>query len=116
MLSCAARLVRAQIQSKPACWIVAARGYGDVVEETTFTTNPLNCKQLIPDAGTAVPHEYALHKLDEGPSKTVTVTRDDALKYYRQMQTIRHMETAAENLYKSEVIRGVCHLYSGQVS
>ncbi|XP_066294552.1 pyruvate dehydrogenase E1 component subunit alpha, mitochondrial-like isoform X2 [Branchiostoma lanceolatum] len=98
MLSCAARLVRAQIQSKPtACWVVATRGYADIVDEATFTTS-----------------EYALHKLDEGPSQTVTVTRDDALKYYRQMQTIRRMETAAGNLYKSKVIRGFCHLYSGQ--
>ncbi|VDH94394.1 pyruvate dehydrogenase E1 component alpha subunit [Mytilus galloprovincialis] len=55
-----------------------------------------------------------LHKLEQGPATTVTCTREDALKYYRQMQTIRRMETTAGNLYKSKQIRGFCHLYSGQ--
>ncbi|CAC5358928.1 PDHA [Mytilus coruscus] len=55
-----------------------------------------------------------LHKLEQGPATTVTCTKEDALKYYRQMQTIRRMETTAGNLYKSKQIRGFCHLYSGQ--
>ncbi|XP_038079020.1 probable pyruvate dehydrogenase E1 component subunit alpha, mitochondrial [Patiria miniata] len=58
--------------------------------------------------------DYKLHKLESGPSANVTVTRDDALKLYRQMQVIRRMETAAGNLYKSKAVRGFCHLYSGQ--
>jgi len=57
---------------------------------------------------------YKVHLLDETPNTTVTVTRDDALKYYRQMFLIRRMETAAGNLYKEKAIRGFCHLYSGQ--
>lgn len=57
---------------------------------------------------------YKLHKLDSGPAADVTLTREDALKYYRQMQTIRRMETTAGNLYKDKKIRGFCHLYSGQ--
>ncbi|CAI4224182.1 unnamed protein product [Auanema sp. JU1783] len=57
---------------------------------------------------------YKLHKLDNGPSTTVTLTREDALKYYRDMQIIRRMESAAGNLYKEKKIRGFCHLYSGQ--
>ncbi len=58
--------------------------------------------------------EYKLHKLESGPSTDVTVTREDALKYYRQMQVIRRLETAAGNLYKSKEVRGFRHLYSGQ--
>ena len=56
-----------------------------------------------------------IHRLDSGPPKKAVLTREDGLTYYRQMQTIRRMETAASNLYKSKVIRGFCHLYSGQV-
>lgn len=57
---------------------------------------------------------YKLHRLDFGPSTTVTCTRDDALNFYRKMQTIRRMETAANNMYKEKLVRGFCHLYSGQ--
>lgn len=35
---------------------------------------------------------------------------------YRQMQMIRRMEMAAEGLYRSRLIRGFCHLSTGQVS
>ena len=58
--------------------------------------------------------DYKLHKLESGPSTQVSVTRDDALKFYEQMQLIRRMESAAGNLYKEKKIRGFCHLYSGQ--
>ncbi|ELU11961.1 hypothetical protein CAPTEDRAFT_228796 [Capitella teleta] len=57
---------------------------------------------------------YKVYKLDDGPPESVEVTRDDGLKFYRQMQTVRRMETAAGNLYKEKIIRGFCHLYSGQ--
>lgn len=58
---------------------------------------------------------FRLHKLDHGPSTQVTVTRDDAIELFKQLHTIRRMETAAGNLYKEKIIRGFCHLYSGQV-
>jgi len=44
------------------------------------------------------------------------VTRDEGLHYYREMMTIRRFEQEASKLYKEKVIRGFCHLYSGQVS
>ncbi|XP_054258724.1 probable pyruvate dehydrogenase E1 component subunit alpha, mitochondrial isoform X2 [Macrosteles quadrilineatus] len=57
---------------------------------------------------------FKLHKLEDGPSTTVTISREEAIKFYKQMQTIRRIETAAGNLYKEKIIRGFCHLYSGQ--
>merc|ERR1711953_1588032 len=59
-------------------------------------------------------HPYKLHQLDEGPATTTTITRDEALRIYREMVTIKRMETAAANLYKEKAIRGFCHLCSGQ--
>jgi len=67
------------------------------VAEATFDTKP-----------------YKLHKLEAPIAAQGAITREDALKYYRQMMVIRRMETAAGNLYKEKVIRGFCHLYSGQ--
>lgn len=57
---------------------------------------------------------YKLHHLEHGPSTECTYTREQALKYYKEMKTIRVMETTAGNLYKGKIIRGFCHLYSGQ--
>jgi len=59
-------------------------------------------------------HPFKLHRLEQGPATSTTLTRDDALKYYHEMVTIRRMETAAANLYKEKSIRGFCHLCSGQ--
>ena len=33
---------------------------------------------------------YKLHQLDEGPATTTTITRDEALRIYREMVTIRY--------------------------
>lgn len=57
---------------------------------------------------------YKLHHLESGPSTTVTVKRDEALDMYRSMQMIRRLETSAGNLYKEKLVRGFCHLYTGQ--
>ncbi|XP_028411817.1 pyruvate dehydrogenase E1 component subunit alpha, mitochondrial-like [Dendronephthya gigantea] len=58
--------------------------------------------------------ECKLHRLDSGPPVKATLTREDGLVYYKQMTMIRRMENAADRLYKARVIRGFCHLYSGQ--
>jgi pyruvate dehydrogenase E1 component alpha subunit len=58
---------------------------------------------------------FKLHMLpDVVPPEKASIGREEALKLYRQMQVIRRMETAAGNMYKEKVIRGFCHLYSGQ--
>lgn len=57
---------------------------------------------------------YKLHKLDGPIAETATVTTEEVTHMYRQMAIIRRMETTASNMYKEKVIRGFCHLYSGQ--
>jgi len=68
-----------------------------MASEATFDTRP-----------------YKLHRLEAPPAAQATITRDEALHYYQQMQLIRRMESASSNLYKEKSIRGFCHLYSGQ--
>lgn len=58
--------------------------------------------------------DFKLHNLNDGPATTAVVTKEEALKYYKDMFYIRRLETAAGSLYKDKVIRGFCHLYSGQ--
>ncbi|KAB1281896.1 Pyruvate dehydrogenase E1 component subunit alpha; somatic form; mitochondrial [Camelus dromedarius] len=55
-----------------------------------------------------------LYRLEDGPPVTAMLTREDGLRYYRVMQTIRQMELKADQLYKQKFIRGFCHLCDGQ--
>jgi len=53
--------------------------------------------------------------LCDKPELEVEVTKDELLTMYKQMQTMRRMEMAADALYKAKLIRGFCHLAIGQV-
>jgi pyruvate dehydrogenase E1 component alpha subunit len=69
----------------------------------------------------STPFNVKLHEdsfrshLCETPDLDVAVTKDQLLLMYRQMQTMRRMEMAADALYKAKLIRGFCHLAIGQV-
>lgn len=75
----------------------------------------LSCRSLLFNVLCFVaPKEFKLHNLDKGPATTCTIGKEEALNLYTQMQTIRRLETSAGNLYKEKIVRGFCHLYSGQ--
>ncbi|XP_061754405.1 pyruvate dehydrogenase E1 component subunit alpha, mitochondrial-like isoform X2 [Nerophis ophidion] len=59
-------------------------------------------------------HKCDVHLLDEAPATSVLVAREDALQYYRSMQTMRSLALKARELHKQNIIRGPCHLYTGQ--
>ncbi len=48
------------------------------------------------------------------PSKKSNVSKDDLLKFYREMLLIRRFEEKAGQLYGMGLIGGFCHLYIGQ--
>jgi pyruvate dehydrogenase E1 component alpha subunit len=74
-----------------------------------------------PPSDLSQPFTVKLHEdsfqsyLCEKPELDVQVTKDQLLGMYKQMQTMRRMEMAADALYKAKLIRGFCHLAIGQV-
>lgn len=53
-------------------------------------------------------------RLETFPSKTVTINKEQAERIYTQMATIRRLETVANGMYTEKIVRGFCHLYTGQ--
>ncbi|KAF8931888.1 alpha subunit of pyruvate dehydrogenase [Haplosporangium gracile] len=49
------------------------------------------------------------------PSLEVSFQKEELLRMYMAMATIRRLETTADTLYKSQLIRGFCHLSTGQM-
>lgn len=77
--------------------------------------------QTSADAESAQPFTIKLHEdsfrshLCETPELDVEISKDTLLTMYKEMQTMRRMEMAADALYKAKLIRGFCHLAIGQV-
>mmetsp|Transcript_12102 Transcript_12102/g.27936 ORF Transcript_12102/g.27936 Transcript_12102/m.27936 type:complete len:406 (+) Transcript_12102:11-1228(+) len=53
------------------------------------------------------------HLVDGVPTSTKT-NKTELLEYYRTLLLMRRVEIVSDLLYKSQVIRGFCHLYDGQ--
>ncbi|KAJ3102696.1 alpha subunit of pyruvate dehydrogenase [Physocladia obscura] len=58
--------------------------------------------------------DFDTHNFPALPSASSPLTKSDLLDLYRQMSRIRRLETASDQLYKSKLIRGFCHLSTGQ--
>ncbi|KAI9594910.1 Dehydrogenase, E1 component [Syncephalis fuscata] len=56
---------------------------------------------------------FEVYECDE-PSRAVTISKKELLDMYREMVVVRRMEMAADGLYKAKLIRGFCHLCTGQ--
>ncbi|KAJ1915815.1 alpha subunit of pyruvate dehydrogenase [Tieghemiomyces parasiticus] len=56
---------------------------------------------------------YESVKIDT-PSHVVHLTRKEVLDIYESMNEVRRLEMGADGLYKAKLIRGFCHLCTGQ--
>jgi len=61
-------------------------------------------------------HDETFHAYKtETPSLDVEVNKDMLIDMYQKMTLMRRMEMAADALYRQKLIRGFCHLATGQV-
>ncbi|XP_014274791.1 pyruvate dehydrogenase E1 component subunit alpha, mitochondrial isoform X2 [Halyomorpha halys] len=74
----------------------------------------LRLKSFFTNSATIATKNFNLHKLEETPPKEAIVTKNEAIQYYKQMVAIRWLEEAAGKLYEQKMIRGFCHLQTGQ--
>ncbi|KAJ1981171.1 alpha subunit of pyruvate dehydrogenase [Dimargaris verticillata] len=59
--------------------------------------------------------EYSFEAVNvETPSLEVQLSRKQLLSIYEQMTEVRRLEMSADGLYKAKMIRGFCHLCTGQ--
>ena len=58
--------------------------------------------------------QFKVHNLKESPKLETHATKEELIKMYNDMFTIRRMELLCDQYYKNKQIWGFCHLYDGQ--
>jgi len=58
--------------------------------------------------------QFKVHNLSYSPNLETVATKDEVMKMYDDMFTIRRMELLCDQYYKNKQIWGFCHLYDGQ--
>jgi hypothetical protein len=79
-------------------------------EEKTADEQKTKAREIVVE----IPVDYELHLLETAPSRSSVTNSEDLMSIYREMSVIRRLEITADMLFKSQQIRGFCHLYDGQ--
>ncbi|CAK9225224.1 unnamed protein product [Sphagnum troendelagicum] len=79
-------------------------------EEKTADEQKTKAREIVVE----IPVDYDLHLLESAPSRSSVTNSEDLMSIYHEMSVIRRVEITADMLFKSQQIRGFCHLYDGQ--
>jgi pyruvate dehydrogenase E1 component alpha subunit len=95
-----------RFSAKPTCQV--SRTFATTAKKDKFTVGKNG--QINVEFGT---NPFQTYKID-APAPKTTTTKEELIKFYRDMTEMRRTEVVADNLYKQKLIRGFLHLYNGQ--
>ncbi|XP_036339405.1 pyruvate dehydrogenase E1 component subunit alpha, mitochondrial-like [Rhagoletis pomonella] len=101
-------------QSVPRRWPQNFRLFRWFFKESPELTMQQTTKSYATEAVVDLNDAYKCVRLEKLPPETLSINRELVQKMYKEMATIRRLETVANAMYKEKIVRGFCHLYTGQ--
>ncbi|XP_053951432.1 pyruvate dehydrogenase E1 component subunit alpha, mitochondrial-like [Anastrepha ludens] len=109
-----ATAVRAQIsESSLGRWPYNSRLFRWLVKEFPKQTTQIT-HNYATEASIDLKNAYKCIRLETSPPDSITIDKELVQNMYKKMVMIRRLETVANAMYKEKIVRGFCHLYTGQ--